>query len=89
MILVVTYELKQPAAAYTPFFDTLKSQNSWAHYMASTWFIATNKSPQELYDEVERFIHEGDRLLITTLVPGYQGWLAKKAWEWIDRHKDF
>jgi hypothetical protein len=88
MILVVTYDLKQPAASYEPLFEALKSQDSWAHYMSSTWLVATEDSPNELWDKLGDHIFKGDRMLITRLAPGYHGWMPTKAWEWIKRHKE-
>jgi hypothetical protein len=86
MILVVTYELKQSADLYPKLFEILKSKDSWAHYMSSTWLVATEQSPNDLFKELVSEIFQGDRILITKLVPGYHGWLPTKAWEWIKRH---
>lgn len=88
MILIVTYELKQSADSYPELFEVLKGQDSWAHYMPSTWLIATDLSPMRLYRELSAHIFEGDRILIAQLVPGYHGLLPNKAWEWIKRHRD-
>ncbi len=86
MILVVTYDLKQPAASYTELFDTLKSRESWAHYISATWLVATDESPKELSKALTNLIYEGDRMLIFQLTPAYYGWMPRKAWEWIRRH---
>jgi hypothetical protein len=88
MILVVTYELKQPPSEYAPLFEALKSKNSWAHYMDSTWLIDTDQSPREFGQELFAHIYDSDRLLVTRLVEGYHGWLPSKAWDWIKRHRD-
>ena len=86
MILVVTYELKHPPSSYTEFFGVLKSKDSWAHYMPSTWFIATTESPKELYNQLAGLIFKDDNILIMELTPGYDGWLKNKAWDWIHRY---
>jgi len=49
---MVTYELKQPAASYSGIYEVLKSKQSWWHYVGSTWLIATDDTPQGLYDEI-------------------------------------
>jgi hypothetical protein len=87
MILVVTYKLKQPASSYTELFEVLKSQDGWAHYMDSTWLVATDLSPEQLFQQLIEYIVKGDRVLITKLSPGYHGWLPMKAWDWIKRHQ--
>lgn len=86
MILVVTYELKQPTESYSKLFEVLKRRD-WAHYMSSTWFVATDISPQALFQELAPHIFDSDRIMITKLVPGYHGWLPGKAWDWINRNR--
>lgn len=86
MILLVTYDLKQPAASYSYLFAVLKGKDGWAHYMSSTWLVATDESPNELFDQLQPLIFDGDRVLITKLAGPYHGWLPKKAWQWIKRN---
>jgi hypothetical protein len=88
MILVVTYELKQPVESYTPLFEALKNEESWAHYMSSTWLVATHQSPNSFGKSLVNLIFEGDRLLVTGFSPSYYGWLPQKAWDWIGRYKE-
>lgn len=88
MILLVTYDLKQGVASYEPLFEALKSRESWAHYMPSTWLIATDQSPEALRDDLLPLIFEGDRFLVVKLEKPYSGWLPRKAWDWIKRHRE-
>lgn len=88
MILIVTYDLKQPAASYSGLYEVLKSKRSWWHYMSNTWLIATDDAPQDLFDEIKPYLQKGDRILITTFSRPCQGWLSQKAWDWIKRHED-
>lgn len=88
MILIITYDLRGAAGSYEDFFETLKGQGPWAHYLRSTWLIATSKSPSEMFDELRPYVRAGDHLLITPLGKQRQGWLPKKAWEWIKGHED-
>lgn len=87
MILIVTYDLKQPAATYSGLYEVLKSKRSWWHYMKNTWLIATDDSPQELFDEIDFYIQKGDHILITTFSRPIQGMLPAKAWAWIKRYE--
>lgn len=86
MILIVTYDLRGAAGSYEEFFETLKA-HTWAHYLRSAWFISTDSSPSELYDELRPFLRDGDHLLVSRLTSERQGWLPKKAWDWIRRHE--
>jgi hypothetical protein len=82
-IRIVTYNLKGPATSYVQFYETLKAQGPWWHYLPSTWLIHTTKTTQEISDAVRTHMQTGDHLLVGTLQDGYSGWLPKAAWEWI------
>jgi hypothetical protein len=88
MILIVTYDLKGPAGSYEEFFEVLKAYDSWSHYLRSTWLISTDKTPAEVFEELRSFIREGDRLLIARLSKERQGFLPRKAWDWIKRYEE-
>jgi hypothetical protein len=83
MILMVSYDLKQPVGSYTPLFEVLKGEASWWHYMGSTWLVHTNKAPRDFSQELTPHIFQGDRLLVTELSSTRGGWLPTKAWDWI------
>jgi hypothetical protein len=79
VILLVTYDLKQPAASYTDLFEILKSKDSWWHYLSSTWLVATDESPNELNQQLIPHIFNGDRLLVAPLEPDRAGWQGRLA----------
>lgn len=84
MIVVVTYDLNTANADYTPFYESLKAQGDWWHYLKSTWLISTNKSPLQISNEVLPKLYTNDRLLVARLSREMAaGWLAKEAWDWI------
>jgi len=87
MILIVTYELKGPAGEYSEFYEILKKQGRWWHYMASTWLISTDKKPNEVFQELKPHITQNDRVLIADMGNSYQGWLPESAWDWIHREE--
>lgn len=89
MLLLVTYDLKGPSTQYTPLYEYLKSHETWMHYLASTWIIKTSKSPNEVSDEVRKHLRDGDHVLVIKFDRPYQGWMPKRAWEWINKHKDY
>lgn len=89
MIFLVTYDLKGNSKLYSDMFAVLKSQESWWHYLSSTWLVQTEyESAHELFQQLRPFIQDGDRLLVTEMVPEYAGWLPQRAWNWIKRHGD-
>ncbi len=82
-ILIITYDLKS-VKDYTPFYDALKDQGPWWHYMASTWLIDTTKNPQQVWEALHPHMDQRDFILVSDLGPRRQGWLPKKAWDWIN-----
>ena len=88
MILLVTYNLKNPPGSYGELFEVLKGQNSWWHYLPSTWLVDTDLSPNDLYQELKPLINtDTDHILVTRLDSDRKGWLPKKAWDWIRKHQ--
>jgi len=87
MILAVTYELRGPHN-YLPFYEAIKKQGNWWHYLASTWLISTSKTPKEVYNEIAPLMLNTDSLLINEMGSSQpQGWLPKAAWDWIQQQQ--
>ena len=84
MILFISYDLKNPNKNYEPFYNTLKEQGVWWHYLKSTWLLDTNKTPDQVYEALRHHIEQADRILVGTMVGPKQGWLEKEAWDWIN-----
>jgi len=85
MILIITYDLKTPKD-YHDFYEAIKAQGEqgkWWHYMASTWLLSTNKTPQQVADAIRPHLDQQDLFFVCELSPNYQGWLPKPAWDWI------
>jgi hypothetical protein len=83
MILIVTYDLKT-VRDYTPFYAAIQQQGQWCHYLASTWLIDTNKTPQQVSDAIQPLLAPTDFLLVVEMGKAYQGWLPQEAWAWIN-----
>lgn len=88
MIYLVTYDLKKPGKDYVSLHNTLKTATSWWHYIDSTWIIKTEQ-PVEYWSEKIRSVIDGnDNFLIVDITKQRrQGWLPKKAWEWIRKNE--
>lgn len=80
-ILVVVLDLKGPAGHYAPLYAFLQTF-PWAHYTNPMWFIETPKTPQEITNELRKFILPDDNFFITKLQQPYQGILPVAAWDW-------
>jgi len=87
MILVVTYDLSGPAGAYGDFYDALRRQGTWWHYLKSTWLLSSDKSPKEVFDALQPHMRPSDHILIVEMGESYYGSLPKAAWDWIRQHQ--
>ncbi|MBR6588120.1 MAG: hypothetical protein IKK82_11960 [Kiritimatiellae bacterium] len=83
-LYLVSYDLKAPGRNYEGVFGVLKSALSWWHYLESTWIIRTSLTIDEWNDKLLAQIDRNDSLLIIDVTGKTRnGWLNKKAWEWI------
>lgn len=89
MILLISYDLKQPDRDYSQLYETIKNAGiSWWHYLESIWIINTNLSIQECSNLLHNNIDTNDFLFIVDISEKeHQGWLPSKAWEWFRQNK--
>jgi hypothetical protein len=85
-VLLVTYDLKTPGRNYTPFYEALKQQGAWWHYIASTWLVVTSKTPEEAYQALGPHLSIQDSILIVPITRPYWGFLPQAAWDWLEQN---
>ena len=86
MIVLITYDLKQPGRNYTPLYEAIKSFGDWQHPLESVWFVEMNDNAR-LDDVIALLKQNADKndLFYAVRITGlYQGWLAKSFWNWIN-----
>lgn len=88
MLILITYDLKQPNKDYEALYDAIKGCGSnWWHYLESTWLIQTNISPDECAKRLRQAMDDDDFLLVVDITRQQrQGWLPSKAWDWIKQY---
>jgi len=84
-VLLVAYELKNKTKDYSAFFNTLKTAQSWAHYIDTCWLLYTNETPLDWDRKLRPYMDQPDTILITEITRNYQGWLPNEAWQWISQ----
>lgn len=71
----------------------LQNSPGWAHYMDTTWWIATQEGAQTLYARLARFLGPSGQLMIIEISKelisrdGISGWLPAEAWKWLADHQ--
>lgn len=89
MILLITYDLKQPDRDYSSLYDTIKSScTTWWHYLESVWIVKTDLTVDACSDMLHNAMDENDMLFVVDITGmKHQGWLPSKAWEWFKANK--
>ena len=89
MIVLVSYDLKNPDRDYQSLYTAIKNCSiTWWHYLESVWLIRTELSPKDVFEKIHCSMDNNDSLLITVFNEEmYSGWLPSKAWEWIQNNK--
>ncbi len=82
--LIISYDLKSKDADYSSLYETIKSATNWCHYLESFWIIISSNDVEYWTNKIQEKIKAGDRFIVIEVVNGVaEGWLPKKAWEWI------
>lgn len=71
-------------------FDKIKSISSWYRFDESSFIICTNKSIDELNNEIKIFIDlEKDKYLFLKIkLEHYKGLLPSDIWDWLNKQID-
>ena len=91
MILLVSYDLKTPNKNYEDLYTTLKTADTWWHYLESTWLLYTANPDgvNEWQKKIKNIIDDNDNFIVVDITKqSRNGWLPKKAWDWIRKHEN-
>ena len=87
MLYAINYDLKKDQGKdYNDLYEVIKSVGVWWHYLESTWIVETDKNSEEIWKIIEKIKDKEDHFLIIKLENEKQGWLPKKAWEWLNKN---
>jgi hypothetical protein len=83
-LYVVGYDLKE-GQDYEPLIDRLKQFENWWHHLDSTWVIKSSTSATEVRDALQRFIYDGDEMLVIDATGGLGAWTGfnEKGSKWL------
>ncbi|MCX6844782.1 MAG: hypothetical protein NTX53_21170 [candidate division WOR-3 bacterium] len=89
MVLLITYDLKQPGRNYDALYEAIKTLGQWWHFLDSTWLVQTAMTPDQVAARLRLHMDANDYLLVVKVTRPYQGWLPKDAWEWVNSRIGF
>ena len=87
MIVLITYDLKQPGRNYTDLYEAIKALGDWQHPLESTWFVHVpdGTSLDLIVEKLKANADKNDFFFAVEITKNYQGWLPKSFWTWINQ----
>ena len=87
MIVLITYDLKQPGRNYSDLYETIKSLGDWQHPLESTWFVhmENHADLNSVVEKLKASADKNDFFYAVEITGNSQGWLPKSFWTWINQ----
>ena len=83
---LITYEIDEKATNnYQSLFDEIKTIKPWWHYLSNTWIVISPNNATEIYNKLKPHLDSNINIFIVEIGKDRQGWLPKKAWDWIKK----
>ena len=84
-VLLVTYDLKKPGQDYTDFLAIIRKY-PYARLSESSYAIATNEAPKDVYNKLSPHMDKNDQLYVVTLRLPYLGLGPKEVNDWLTKN---
>jgi len=87
-VYIITYDIKGTwIRNYNPLFNALRAFPHWMHHMDNTWFVVSDLTAEDIYNNLRPHIFVDSRLLIVAITRDYYGYLNQDAWSWLDTYR--
>lgn len=84
----VNYDLNKTGQNYDKLIEYLKSHNSWAKPLKSSFFVKTSLTAGQLRDGIGGYIDQNDDVVVVPV--GGQGWatwgISKEVTDWLNQN---
>jgi len=83
--VLISYDLNSPGQTYDKLIAKIKSYDTWAQILKSTWIVAgPHVSAQAICDALKPISDNNDNVFCVEIDgKARQGWLPETAWDWI------
>jgi len=83
--LLITYDLVGTNASssnYKNLTDAIAAYGTYARAQDSVWFVVTDQTPKQVYDDLAKHMHPSDRLFVirTQRAAAWRNAIAKDEW---------
>lgn len=84
--LLVTYDLNNPGQNYENLLKIIKSYD-WIKLSESSYAIASEEEPQDVYKKIQSYIDKTDRIVIVALNLPWWGYVVDNSVRvWLNTH---
>ena len=83
MVYLVTYDLNKSGQNYQLLFEAIKNQGNALHALQNLWFIETDKSASQIYQNLKAVIDKNDYILISQINLNHMGFLPNNVVNWL------
>lgn len=92
-VYLIAYQLRHPESSEEELRGGIKALGGhWWHYFPQTWLVyGEGLTANSIFERLKSLLHlesedngKLDRILIIEIGTDKQGWLVKKAWDWIN-----
>ncbi|MCB4825522.1 hypothetical protein [Roseicella aerolata] len=80
---LVTYDLKREVVR-PKIVDAIKRWGAWAKLSESSYAIATQQTPQAVYQALSHLLDDNDQLYVITLTKPYSGQGPVQVNDWLE-----
>lgn len=79
----VAYDLNNSGKNYDGLIQAIENYTN-IKALYSTWFIKSNSSASDIYNNLSSYIDRDDHLFVVEISSSnQQGWMPKKVWDWL------
>ena len=84
---IITYDLSKPGRNYGDLYKRIKSYSTWAKITESSWAVSTDRTAEQIRDNLKEALDSNDKLLMGLL--GRSAWsgLTKELTDWLKENR--
>jgi hypothetical protein len=85
-VYCISYDLK--SGNYDPLIESIKAYGLWWHQSESTWFIETIHESKLIYENLNRYLRTGDKIIIIKVQKDWwAGGHTEAEYQWLRDRK--
>lgn len=83
-IYLITYQLNSEWQNYPELHSAIKNYIHIVHSMRSVWFIKTDLSSVDIYNDLVKYIDKNDYLFISEVTLNHFWWVTQETADFLD-----